>query len=132
MVTEGLTPLEDVREAVLGQCHPLHPRAVALEDALGCVVAAPLQAEEAVPPFANTAMDGFAVRAGDTEAAPVELKVVGTIAAGAPPDVEVGPGQAVRIMTGAPIPAGADATTRSLTRKPHPADEQLLQSLGRG
>lgn len=66
-----------------------------------------------VPPFANSAMDGFAVRSADvataTEHSPVRLRVVGTIAAGAPPDVPVGPGEAVRIMTGAPMPKGADA-----------------------
>jgi molybdenum cofactor synthesis domain-containing protein len=104
-----LTPLREVQDAVLRECLPLIPRAVSLEEALGCVTAAAVEAEERVPPFDNTAMDGFAVRAGDTEGAPVELKVVGTLAAGAAPDIDVGPGQAVRIMTGAPIPAGADA-----------------------
>ena len=105
----GLIPLEEVRDTVLGACAPLSPRAVPLDEALGCVAAAALEAEEAVPPFANTAMDGFAVRASDTAGAPVELKIVGTLPAGAAPTVEVGPGQAVRIMTGAPIPDGADA-----------------------
>ena len=66
-----------------------------------------------VPPFANSAMDGFAVRAADVasadERSPIRLRVVGTIAAGAAPDVPVGPGEAVRIMTGAPMPPGADA-----------------------
>jgi molybdenum cofactor synthesis domain-containing protein len=105
----SLVPLEEVQAAVIGACEPLHPRAVPLEEALGCVAAAALEAEEAVPPFANTAMDGFAVRAADTAGAPVELKIAGTLAAGAAPEIEVGPGQAVRIMTGAPIPLGADA-----------------------
>jgi len=63
-----------------------------------------------VPSFANTAMDGFAVRASDTAGAPVRLDVAGTLAAGADPaGLTVGPGQAIRIMTGAPMPAGADA-----------------------
>jgi molybdenum cofactor synthesis domain-containing protein len=66
-------------------------------------------ATEAVPPFANSAMDGYAVRAADTAGAPVELEVVGMIAAGTSPDGSVGPGEAVRIMTGAPMPDGADA-----------------------
>lgn len=78
-------------------------------DALGLVLAEPVTATEAVPPFANTAMDGFAVRAADTAGAPVQLDVVETIAAGHAPAVEVGPGQASRIYTGAPMPAGADA-----------------------
>ncbi len=105
-----LTPLEDVQAAVLRECLPLTPRAVDLQDALGCVTSAPLEAEELVPPFDNTAMDGFAVRAVDTTDPPVELKVVSTLAAGADPTgVAVGTGEAVRIMTGAPMPPGADA-----------------------
>ncbi|HZQ28719.1 MAG TPA: gephyrin-like molybdotransferase Glp, partial [Acidimicrobiales bacterium] len=59
-----------------------------------------------VPPFANTAMDGFAVHAADT---PGTLTIVGTLPAGAEPTLAVGDGEAIRIMTGAPIPAGADA-----------------------
>jgi molybdenum cofactor synthesis domain-containing protein len=66
-------------------------------------------AGEAVPPFANSAMDGYAVQAADTSGAPVQLEVVGSLAAGAAPTVAVGRGQAVRIMTGAPVPPGADA-----------------------
>jgi molybdopterin molybdotransferase len=63
-----------------------------------------------LPPFSTSSGDGFASRAGDTAGAPVTLGVVATIAAGAAADdVTVGPGQAARIMTGAPIPAGADA-----------------------
>lgn len=104
-----LVPLGSARSRVLAGCPPLRPTAVPLQDALGCVTSVPLVAEEAVPPFANTAMDGYAVRAADTADAPVTLKVVGTLAAGAAPDIAVGPGEAVRIMTGAPVPPGADA-----------------------
>jgi molybdopterin molybdotransferase len=105
-----LTPLEDVQAAVLRECLPLTPRAIDLQDALGCVTSMPLDAEELVPPFDNTAMDGFAVQAVDTADPPVELKIVGTLAAGASPEnVRVGTGEAVRIMTGAPMPPGADA-----------------------
>jgi molybdopterin molybdotransferase len=82
---------------------------VPLADALGCVTAGVTVAGHDVPSFANSAMDGFAVRAADTAGAPVTLEVVGTAAAGSAPGVEVGPGQAVRIMTGAILPAGADA-----------------------
>ena len=104
-----LVPLNEVQATVLRDCLPLTPLAVPLDEALGLVTATALDAEELVPPFDNTAMDGFAVRAADTVEAPVELKVVGTLAAGAAPDIDVGPGQAVRIMTGAPMPPGADA-----------------------
>ena len=82
---------------------------VPLAEARGLVTAAPVVATEAVPPFANTAMDGFAVRAADTAVPPVDLDIVGTLPAGVAPDVEVGVGEAIRIMTGAPMPPGADA-----------------------
>ena len=105
--------LDEARARVLSQCPRLHPRAVPLADALGCVTSVPLSADEAVPPFANTAMDGFAVRAEDTvgaDGAPVELEVTGVLRAGADPAAfAAGAGQAVQIMTGAPLPPGADA-----------------------
>lgn len=108
-----MIPFEEARRHVLDRCAPLGPVTVALEDALGCVLAAPVHAVDAVPPFANSAMDGFAVRAADVASAsagaPVALPVVDTVAAGSGATVAVGPGQAVRIMTGAPVPAGADA-----------------------
>ena len=92
---------------MLGACQRLHPSALPLADVLGCVTSVALTADEAVPPFANTAMDGYAVRAADT---PGELTVVATLPAGADPaGVHVGPGEAARIMTGAAIPSGADA-----------------------
>jgi molybdopterin molybdotransferase len=105
----SLVPLASARARVLAGCPPLRPTAVPLAEALGCVTSVPLVAEAPVPPFANTAMDGYAVRAADTVGAPVTLVVVGTLPAGAAPDVAVGPGEAVRIMTGAPMPPGADA-----------------------
>ena len=76
---------------------------------LGLVTASPVTAAEDVPPFDNTAVDGFAVVAADTVTVPVELDVVGTLAAGGAASAAVGPGKTVRIMTGALIPDGADA-----------------------
>ncbi len=104
-----MIPIEAARRRILDACLPLAPVVVPLADALGRVLAEPVVAGHDVPPFANTAMDGYAVRAADTAGAPARLRVVGTLSAGSAPDVEVGPGQAVRIMTGAPIPPGADA-----------------------
>jgi molybdopterin molybdotransferase len=101
--------LEEAREHVLARVAPLAPVELGLDDALGAVTAAEVVATEAVPPFVNSAMDGYAVRSADTVGAPVELKVVGMIAAGAAPEGSVGPGEAIRIMTGAPMPDGADA-----------------------
>ena len=109
----ALTPFAEARDHVLARCAPRAPHPVALDEALGCVLAGPVTASEAVPPWANSAMDGYAVRAADvagaSDARPVALDVVATVAAGAAADVEVGAGEAVRIMTGAPMPPGADA-----------------------
>ncbi|WP_448811410.1 molybdopterin molybdotransferase MoeA [Agromyces bauzanensis] len=82
---------------------------VALADALGRITASPVESPIALPPFRNSHMDGFAVRSGDVTDAPVSLPVVGEVAAapGVPAPLE--PGTAVRIMTGAPVPDGADA-----------------------
>jgi molybdopterin molybdotransferase len=101
--------IETARRVILGACPVLAPARVPLAEALGLVTAAPVTAGHDVPSFANSAMDGFAVRAADTVGAPVTLQVVGTAAAGSAPGVEVAAGQAVRIMTGAVVPAGADA-----------------------
>ena len=91
---------------------PRHEQ-VALADALGRVLAEDVRAHRDHPPWDNTAVDGFAVRAADTAGAgtdtPVTLEVIETIPAGAMPSKTVGPGQASRIMTGAPVPPGADA-----------------------
>jgi molybdenum cofactor synthesis domain-containing protein len=104
-----MVSLEEARSFVLGLASRLDPVEVALADALGLVTAAEVRSPEAVPPFANTAVDGYAVRASDTAGAPVELRVVGMLPAGAAPTQPVGEGEAIRIMTGAPIPPGADA-----------------------
>lgn len=79
------------------------------EDARGLVLAGPVTSPEQVPPFANTAVDGYAVRAVNTASVPVVLRVVGEVAAGAVPTVAVSEGTAVKIMTGAPLPEGCDA-----------------------
>src|SRR5579871_5533600 len=108
-----MIPLAEAQEFVLAGCRRLPVVDVALDDALGAALAADIVSGEAVPPFANTAMDGYAVRADDTcgasSASPVVLNVTGTLAAGAAPTRPVGPGEALRIMTGAPVPEGADA-----------------------
>ena len=104
-----MIPLHVAQEAVLTGCNPLTPVQVAYSDMTGRVLAQDVVATEDVPPFHNTAVDGYAVRAADTEQTPVELRVVDTLAAGAEPKVAVNAGEAIRIMTGAPMPSGADA-----------------------
>jgi molybdenum cofactor synthesis domain-containing protein len=102
-------PLDEARSIVLTACPPAPPVPSASRDALGCVLAAPVVATEAVPPFANTSVDGYAVRAADTATVPAVLRVVDELRAGQAPEREVGSGEAIRIMTGAPMPGGADA-----------------------
>jgi molybdopterin molybdotransferase len=89
---------------------------VALDDALGRVPAEPLSAPHALPGFARATVDGFAVRAADTygasEGLPSYLDVAGEAHMGQPPDIEVRPGSAVAIATGAPLPPGADAVVK--------------------
>jgi molybdopterin molybdotransferase len=101
--------LDEARRYVFERVPVRDPVEVPVAGALGLVLAEEVVAGEPVPPFANTAMDGFAVRAADTAGAPVVLEIVETIAAGHAPTAEVGPGQASRIFTGAPMPVGADA-----------------------
>jgi molybdenum cofactor synthesis domain-containing protein len=105
--------LAEAQARVRAHAAPLAPTTVAVRDALGCVLAEEARSPEDVPPFANTAMDGYAVRAGDvagaTEARPVVLPVVAEIAAGHPAPRGLAAGEAMRIFTGAPMPDGADA-----------------------
>lgn len=104
-----MTPLEDAQAFVLESCPPREPVTLPREQAGGLVLADVVVSTEIVPPFDNTAVDGYAVRSVDVGTVPVELTVVGEIAAGAAPDRPVGEGEAIRIMTGAPMPPGADA-----------------------
>ena len=106
---QSVTPLEDAQSFVLGACPALDPIEVDFTEAEGLVFAADVVAAEQVPPFDNTAVDGYAVVAADTIGAaerPIELPVVGEVAAGAYSDHVLQSGEAIRIMTGAPMPAG--------------------------
>ena len=98
---------------MLARVAPVTPAAVRTAAAVGCVLAETVTAAEDIPPFDNTAMDGYAVWAADTAGAapnrPVELPVVAEVAAGHPAARSLQPGEAMRIFTGAPMPEGADA-----------------------
>jgi len=109
-----LMPIEDARARVLAAIpSALPPETVALADALGRVLAADVAAATDLPPWDNSAMDGYAIRAADvagaSETAPALLRVTGEVAAGGAVLAAVVPGTAVRIATGAPMPPGADA-----------------------
>ena len=105
--------VEEAFARIVSQFAVLETETVSLLDALGRVLAEDVVSTEDVPAFDNSAMDGYAVRFADTQAAseaqPVHLRVVGDLAAGAVPTAPLGPGEAVRIMTGAPVPPGSDA-----------------------
>jgi molybdopterin molybdotransferase len=99
----------EARSRVLAAVRPLAPVRVDLADLPGRALRESVPAPHALPPFANSAMDGFAVRAADTAAAPVVLPVSAVVPAGRVAPHALAPGTAMRIMTGAEIPAGADA-----------------------
>jgi molybdopterin molybdotransferase len=103
----------EARRRVLDAVEPVGIEPVLVRDALGLVLAETFTAPHPLPRFDNSAMDGYAVRGEDavgaSETSPVVLEVIGEVRAGDPGDVKVMPGTAARIMTGAPLPAGADA-----------------------
>ena len=106
----GMISVEDALARVLASAEsPLDEEQVALEAAHGRVLARDLAALRTQPPFANSAMDGYALRAADTALASRSLTVIGESAAGRAFSGAVGPSQAIRIFTGAPMPEGADA-----------------------
>jgi len=113
MPVSDMISVEEARERILSFFSRLEPVRVPLLEALGQVIAEDVIAPFDIPPLDNTAMDGYAVRAEDTTGAsassPRELRVVADLAAGYVLDTPIGPGEAVRIMTGAPMPPGADA-----------------------
>jgi molybdopterin molybdotransferase len=113
LVADEPLPFDEAERLVRGEVAALPCEDVPLDEAYGRVLGAPVRASHPLPPFANSAVDGWAVRSGDvasaSDAAPVRLDVVGEATAGHAAGSRVGPGQAVRIMTGAPMPEGADA-----------------------
>jgi molybdopterin molybdotransferase len=104
-----LLPVSDALACVTAAFKPLPAEQVSLADALGRVLAEDVRARVTQPPAAVSAMDGYAVRAADVADPPVTLRTVGEAPAGGAYDKTVGPGEAVRIFTGAPTPNGADA-----------------------
>lgn len=105
--------VEEALAEILSHVRPLNPERVAILDALGRVLAEEIVSDIDIPPFDNSAMDGYAVRAANVAGAspesPVRLAVTGSVAAGYVSSGRVEPGTAIRIMTGAPLPDGADA-----------------------
>ncbi|MDC0772924.1 molybdotransferase-like divisome protein Glp [Streptomyces sp. HD] len=110
---DHLWSVDEHLEDILTTVRPLEPIELQLLDAQGCVLVDDVTVQVSLPPFDNSSMDGYAVRvadvAGASEEFPAVLEVVGDVAAGQAELLHVGPGQAARIMTGAPLPPGAEA-----------------------
>jgi len=104
--------VEEAQAHILSTVHVLGLEKVQLLEAAERVLAQEVPADRDIPPVTNAAMDGFALRGADVAAGRREFEVVGQVAAGHQTDVRVGPGEAVRIMTGAPVPEGADTVVR--------------------
>ena len=117
----------EARQYVLERCVVGKVVEVSIAESIGTVLAEAVVAAEDVPPFANSAVDGYAVRAVDIAEVPTRLIVVGEVAAGWSTDRVVGPGEAIRIMTGAPMPAGADASVMVEDTERVDGDEVLIR-----
>src|SRR6266852_5820224 len=130
--------VEEALERMLGEIGALNVTHVPLALAPGLVLATDVVAQEDIPPFANSAMDGFALRSQDSqprEGQPPRLRVTGGVAAGYVADHAVQEGTALRIMTGAPVPPGADTVIQvELTRSTGPDSEwvEILETVERG
>jgi molybdopterin molybdotransferase len=105
---ETVISVEEALARLLALIDALPPEQIALADGLGRVLAEDVAARRTQPPFAVSAMDGYAVRAADLARSPAELRIVAEVPAGAGFGGRVGPGEAARIFTGAPMPAGTD------------------------
>ena len=130
--------VEEALERILTQITPLTVTQVPLSEALGLVLAEDVVAQEDIPPFANSAMDGFALLSQDSrprDGQSPRLRITGEIAAGYVADHAVESGTVMRIMTGAPVPPGADAVIQvELTRSQGPENEwvEILEAVAPG
>src|SRR6476660_3336061 len=133
----GLTPLEEAQRIVLDATPVLGLEKIPLLDALGRVLGEDIIVERDNPPWDNSAMDGFAVRWDDIKQEheiqkPVTLTVIEDVPAGKMPTKTVGPGQAIRIMTGAPIPKGADTVLKVEDTEHQPDSVRVFKPEQRG
>jgi molybdenum cofactor synthesis domain-containing protein len=123
-----MIPVSEAISIVLEKTEPLTDERVSLADAVGRVLAEDVFADSDLPPFDRAQMDGYAVRSEDLQETPVRLRVVGESAAGRGWRGELGQGEAVRIMTGAPLPLGADSVQQvELTRETDDGDFVLIE-----
>lgn len=124
--------LEAARSRVLGGLPAIEPVELPVGELLGCVLAADIVATEPIPPFDNTSVDGYALRSSDVASVPAVLHVVDEIRAGDWPRRAIGSGEAARIMTGAPIPSGADAVVMVEVTEALGPDVRVLETVPPG
>src|SRR5512138_1584835 len=129
-----MIPIGQAIQIVLQHTPNLASEEIALPETANRILAEDIIADTDLPPFDRAQMDGYAVRAADVANAPAELKIVGESAAGAGWHQQMKSGEAVRIMTGAPVPVGADAVQQvELTREPNGAGTvEILESVEAG
>jgi molybdopterin molybdotransferase len=135
--TQGLTPLPEAQKIVLEATPVLGLEKIPILDALGRVLGEDIVAERDNPPWDNSAMDGFAVRSEDIKQEhaiqkPVTLSIIEDVPAGKMPSKTVGGGQAIRIMTGAPIPKGADTVLKVEDTEPTPESVRVFKPEPKG
>lgn len=123
-----MRPLPDAQRDVLDALPLLPIEPIELKAAIGLALAEPVVALHDLPPFANSAMDGYAVLAADIAETPVTLPVLEDVAAGSVPTQAVTCGTAIKIMTGAPMPAGADTVIPVEDTEPGPSEVTILKS----
>ncbi len=134
---QGLTPLHEAQKTVLDSARPLGLEKIGLLEALGRVLGEDIIAARDNPPWDNSAMDGFAVRWEDLKqehaiTKPIVLKVIEEVPAGKVATKTVAPGQAIRIMTGAPIPKGANAVVKVEETEPSQASVRIFKAVEPG
>ena len=133
MTTEEMKPLAAARREVLSVVRLLPVVHVPLDEAQGLALASDVIAPHAVPSFANSAMDGYAVRVADVSNPPVELHISEDVPAGHVASGSVRPGSVIKIMTGAPIPEGAEAVVKVEDTEPLPGDMvRIMASVAMG
>jgi molybdopterin molybdotransferase len=125
-------PVEEALSIVLGATSPLPPEEIDFTEARGRILFEDVVSDIDMPPFARSAVDGFALRAEDLREVPATLELVGTIPAGTFPRMHIEPGQAAAIMTGAPVPEGADAVSMVEQSREEGGRVTILERVARG
>ncbi len=127
-----MIPVDEALETVLAHLPRLPTEEIDFREAQGRVLAEDVPSDIDIPPFPRSVMDGFALRSRDLKTSPTKLQIVGVIPAGTFPSFAIGIGQAARIMTGAPVPDGADAVQKVESTKSHDEVVEILEPVPAG